>query len=86
MTAQPEHPLKHPEPLLLLPGMMCDARLFAPQMAAFAHQRAVMVAPLTRADSMADIAADVLANAPPADPQAGKPRARTPARGLSPMR
>ncbi|MEM6985973.1 MAG: alpha/beta hydrolase [Pseudomonadota bacterium] len=45
--------------------MMCDARLFEPQVAVFARERAVMVAPLTRADSMEKIAADVLAHAPP---------------------
>ncbi|MEM9795085.1 MAG: alpha/beta fold hydrolase [Pseudomonadota bacterium] len=51
-------------PLVLLPGMMCDARLFAPQIAAISD-RAVMVAPLGGADSMAGLAAGVLAVAPP---------------------
>jgi pimeloyl-ACP methyl ester carboxylesterase len=35
------------EPLLLLPGMMCDARLFASHIAAFSMARSVIVAPLT---------------------------------------
>ncbi|MEM7489768.1 MAG: alpha/beta fold hydrolase [Pseudomonadota bacterium] len=51
-------------PLLLLPGMMCDARLFAPQVAAI-RDRAVMVAPITEADSVPALAAAVLAQAPP---------------------
>lgn len=53
------------EPLVLLPGMMCDGRLYAPQIAAFSAERAVMVAPLAGAGSMADLARDVLAVAPP---------------------
>ncbi len=51
-------------PLLLLPGMMCDARLFAPQIAAI-HDRTVMVAPIAGADTCAALAAEVLAHAPP---------------------
>ncbi len=53
------------EPLVLLPGMMCDGRLFAPQIAAFSHERAVMVAPLTGADTMSALASSILAIAPP---------------------
>lgn len=52
-------------PLVLLPGMMCDARLFAQQTAAFSAERAVQVAPLTRYDSMSGLAQAVLADAPP---------------------
>ncbi len=52
-------------PLVLLPGMMCDARLWAPQIAAFSARRAVHVAPIGGADSMAALAAEVLAHAPP---------------------
>ncbi|MEM7643734.1 MAG: alpha/beta fold hydrolase [Pseudomonadota bacterium] len=51
-------------PLLLLPGMMCDARLFAPQIAAF-RDRSVMVAPITGADSVPEMARRILADAPP---------------------
>ena len=50
-------------PLLLLPGMLCDARLFAPQIAAI-RDRAVTVADVTEADTTAAIAAGVLARAP----------------------
>jgi pimeloyl-ACP methyl ester carboxylesterase len=51
-------------PLLLIPGMMCDARLFAPQIAGFSSQRAVMVANLTGQDTVAALADDILASAP----------------------
>ena len=51
-------------PLVLLPGMMCDARLFAPQIAALSAGRSLICADLSRADSMADLAAMVLADAP----------------------
>lgn len=52
-------------PLLLLPGMMCDARLFAPQLAAFSGQRPVVVAPMTGSDSVEALADDILTHAPP---------------------
>jgi len=47
--------------LLLLPGLICDARVFAPQLAAFADARAVNG--YGTADSMADMARIVLAEA-----------------------
>ena len=53
-----------PEPLVLLPGMMCDARLFAPQVAALSAERAVMVAPIHHHDTTAALADAVLAAAP----------------------
>ncbi len=52
-------------PLVLLPGMMCDARLYGPQINAFSHERPIMVAPLTGHDTVPALAADILANAPP---------------------
>ena len=52
-------------PLLLLPGMMCDARLFAPQIAAFSGQRAVQVDPIGGFDNVGELAEEVLAHAPP---------------------
>lgn len=51
-------------PLLLLPGMMCDGRLFSPQIAAFSGRRTVQVAALAEGETMAALAAEVLANAP----------------------
>lgn len=51
-------------PLLLIPGMMCDARLFAPQIAAI-NDRALMVTPIIAHDNMADLGAEMLDHAPP---------------------
>jgi len=45
--------------------MMCDPRLFAPQIAALGRRRAIHVAPLTEAATMAGLAREVLAHAPP---------------------
>ncbi|MFS4581125.1 alpha/beta fold hydrolase [Phaeobacter sp. C3_T13_0] len=52
------------DPLVLLPGMMCDARLFAPQLAAFSHKRMVAVAPLRDGNTMEALARSVLDQAP----------------------
>jgi pimeloyl-ACP methyl ester carboxylesterase len=48
------------EPLVLLPGMMCDARLFGPQIAALSADTAVMVAPITRGERIEEIASGLL--------------------------
>lgn len=52
------------EPLVFLPGMMCDARLFGPQLAALSTEFAVMTAPISSSDRIGEIATDVLENAP----------------------
>ncbi|HEY8595265.1 MAG TPA: alpha/beta fold hydrolase [Devosiaceae bacterium] len=52
-------------PLVLLPGMMCDARLFAPQVAALGRHNPIHLAPVAFGDTMADIASQVLEHAPP---------------------
>jgi hypothetical protein len=53
-------------PLVLLPGMMCDARLFGPQIAALSGRVPLVLCPRSRAhDSMAALAAEVLPHAPP---------------------
>lgn len=52
-------------PVVLLPGMMCDARLFQPQIAALSGTRPVMTCPLAAHDSVQALAADILAHAPP---------------------
>lgn len=52
------------EPLLLIPGMMCDARLFGPQIAAFSVSRPVMTVPLIGKNSFEELAADILVHAP----------------------
>lgn len=51
-------------PLLLIPGMMCDWRLFAPQLAALGSQP-VLLAPPTEHDTMEALAAAILVAAPP---------------------
>lgn len=51
-------------PLVLIPGMMCDARMWGGLPAAL-HPRAVAHAQPTGADSMADLAAAILREAPP---------------------
>ena len=48
------------EPLVLLPGMMCDARLFGPQIAEFSSDTAVMVAPVTQGERIEEIASALL--------------------------
>lgn len=53
------------KPLVLLAGMMCDARLFAPQITTFSRMCTVQVSPITGADNMSALAAEVLTHAPP---------------------
>lgn len=52
-------------PILFLPGLLCDADLWSAQMAAFSASHPVMIAQISGADSVAGLAADVLAAAPP---------------------
>ena len=52
-------------PLILLPGMMCDARLFGPQIEALSGRVPVMTFPLCRHDNVEEMAADILDNTPP---------------------
>lgn len=52
-------------PLVLIPGMMCDARLFAPQIAAFEDERPVQVIVPDDHDTMQALAEDALRRAPP---------------------
>ena len=52
-------------PLILLPGLLCDAALWQYQSSALAEFAAPQVADLTRAESIAGMAAQVLAEAPP---------------------
>ena len=53
------------EPLVFLPGMMCDARLFLPQISAFSQYIPIITMPLRGQSTMADLAQNVLENAPP---------------------
>lgn len=53
-----------PEPLVLIPGLMCTAALFKPQVTALSGGRQVIVADHTGADDMRSIAGQVLDRAP----------------------
>jgi len=48
------------DPVVFLPGMMCDARLFAPQLADLSRDMAVTVAPVTGGDRIEEIASGLL--------------------------
>jgi pimeloyl-ACP methyl ester carboxylesterase len=53
-----------PETVVFLPGLMCDARLFGPQIADLSRDHAVMIAPITQGDRIEEIASSVLDMAP----------------------
>lgn len=53
------------EPLVLVPGMMCDARVFMPQIVAVSRERPVHVASVTAGETIREMASNVLAEAPP---------------------
>ena len=52
------------EPLVLLPGLLCDQLLFAPQLPALASLRQVLIPDLTQDDSIEGMARRVLDTAP----------------------
>lgn len=52
------------EPIVLLPGMMCDARLFAHQIADLSKDHVVTVAPITQGERVSDIASGLLQQLP----------------------
>jgi len=52
-------------PLVLLPGMMCDERLFASQINELSKRREVHFAKITDHETISELASDVLNNAPP---------------------
>jgi len=52
------------ETLVLLAGMMCDARLFAPQIVGLSADHSVQLAPISGADTVEPLAEQVLAGAP----------------------
>lgn len=54
-----------PTPILLIPGLNCSARLYAEQIPALWRLGSVTVADHTRDDTMAALAARILADAPP---------------------
>lgn len=51
-------------PAIFVPGLLCTADLYAPQVAALGGRLDIMVGDHTRHESMADIAAHILASAP----------------------
>ena len=52
------------EPVLILPGMMSDARVFLPQIVALSRERSVQVANMTQGETVEQVADMVLAAAP----------------------
>lgn len=52
------------EPLVFLPGMMCDARLFGPQIAELSATFSIMVSPITRGERIEEIASGLLDELP----------------------
>ncbi|MBV6638915.1 MAG: alpha/beta hydrolase, partial [Mameliella sp.] len=52
------------EPVVFLPGMMCDARLFGPQITDLSRDHAVMTVPITQGERIEEIASSVLDVAP----------------------
>ncbi len=52
------------EPLVLLPGFMCDARLFGAQILYLSNRRAVTVAPVSAGDRIEEIASGLLDQLP----------------------
>lgn len=51
-------------PLVLIPGMMCDARLFGPQIDSFSADMPIILAPINDHDTVAALAADILSWTP----------------------
>jgi pimeloyl-ACP methyl ester carboxylesterase len=51
-------------PLVLIPGLLCDAQLWQPQVENLADIADIWIADHTRSDTMAGVARDVLADAP----------------------
>jgi len=52
------------DPLVFLPGMMCDARLFAPQVADLGRGTSVTIAPTTHGERIEEIASNLLDQLP----------------------
>lgn len=52
------------EPLVLLPGMMCDARVWATQLTVLSYERPVTIAPVCVGDRIEEIASNLLSSLP----------------------
>jgi pimeloyl-ACP methyl ester carboxylesterase len=57
--------VSEPLPIVLIPGLLASARLYAPQLPSLWQQGPVMIADHTRDDTLRAVAERVLANAPP---------------------
>ncbi|SPF78402.1 alpha/beta fold hydrolase [Pseudoprimorskyibacter insulae] len=53
------------EPVVLIPGLLCDARQFYPQVVSLGLERCVTIAPLGQGERIEEIATDILAALPP---------------------
>lgn len=53
-----------PEAIVFLPDMLCDARLFGPQLAELSRSHAVMAAPITGGERIEEIASNLLDQLP----------------------
>ena len=51
-------------PLVFIPGMMCDSRLFQPQISEFSKQYLVCIAPVSYSDSIEKISFEILRQLP----------------------
>ncbi|SLN21391.1 alpha/beta fold hydrolase [Pseudooctadecabacter jejudonensis] len=52
------------EPLVLLPGLMCDARVWTTQLTVMSYERPVTVAPVCTGDRLEEIASGLLSSLP----------------------
>ena len=50
--------------LVMIPGMMCDERIFSPQIDSLGHEIELTIADISRFSSVVDLASDVLKKAP----------------------
>ena len=51
-------------PLVFIPGMMCDSRLFQPQISEFSKQYLVCITPVSYSDSIEKISLEILRQLP----------------------
>jgi len=52
-------------PLVLIPGMMCDARQFGPQIDAMSGRRTLVLAPIDAHETVQALAGEILTHSPP---------------------
>jgi pimeloyl-ACP methyl ester carboxylesterase len=53
------------DPLVLVPGLLCDDTVWKPQIAALGHRRSLLIASHGQADSLGQMAEQILQRAPP---------------------